>query len=401
MLEPYEGKLSRTVLRGEGGSNTADLPDQVIENKQKFISQIMTSKSPVRSCEDVDEAALTYAEVKALATGNPYIKQKMDLDIQVSKLKLMKANHTSQKYRLEDNIAKHYPQQIAILKERIGGMEADIQTAKANLPADKEQFIMKVGDKVYTDKKEAGTALVEMCKEMKTVNVPATVGEYAGFKMAVSFDSFNHKFVMNLKGQLSHNLEIGSDPLGNIARINHALESMPKQLAEAQTKLENVEHQLETAKTEVNKPFAQEAELAEKLERLSALNALLNMDEKGDDAVGMDDTTDIDNAGEKENEGQDTSGHDVQKSGQEEKISDKAETGEKAADGPVLYPVQIARQSDTVGNGSLQGLKPVAGMADKPAQKTSLKEKLEAYKAQVAGTGKQSIEKAKGKEEML
>ncbi len=239
-------------------------------------------------------------------TGNPYIKENMDLDIQVSKLKLMEANHTSQKYKLEDNIAKHYPQQIAILKERIEGMEADIQTAKANLPADKEQFLMKVGDKVYTDKKEAGAALVEMCKEMKTVNVPATVGEYAGFKMAVSFDSFNHKFVMNLKGQLSHNLEVGSDPLGNIARINHALESMPKQLSEAQTKLETVERQLETAKVEVTKPFVQEAELAEKLERLSALNALLNMDEKGDDALGMDDGP------EEENGGQETSGHDVQ-----------------------------------------------------------------------------------------
>ena len=304
MLEPCEGKLSCTVLRGESGSNTADLLDQLIENKQKFIGQIMTSKSPVRSCEDVDEAALTYAEVKALATGNPYIKEKMDLDIQVSKLKLMKGNHTSQKYRLEDDILKRYPQQIATLKERISGMEADIQTAKANLPADKEQFFMKVGDKAYTDKKEAGAALVEMCKETKTVNVPATVGEYAGFKMAVSFDSFNHKFVMNLKGQLSHNLEIGSDPLGNIARINHALESMPKQLSEAQTKLETVERQLETAKVEVEKPFAQEAELAEKLERLSALNALLNMDEKGDDALGMDD------APEEENEGQETSGHD-------------------------------------------------------------------------------------------
>ncbi len=127
---------------------------QLIENKQKFIGQIMTSKSPVRSCEDVDEAALSYAEVKALATGNPYIKEKMDLDIQVSKLKLMKANHTSQKYRLEDNIAKHYPQQIAVLKERIEGMQADIATAKANLPADKEQFTMKVGNKVYTDKKK-------------------------------------------------------------------------------------------------------------------------------------------------------------------------------------------------------------------------------------------------------
>lgn len=192
----------------------------------------------------------------------------------------MKANHTSQKYRLEDNIAKHYPQQITILKERISGMLADIQTAKANLPVDKEQFSMKVGDKLYTDKKEAGTALVEMCKEIKTVNAPAVIGEYASFKMAVSFDAFNHKFVMNLKGQLSHNLEVGSDPLGNISRINHALETMSKQLMEAQTKLETVEHQLETAKVEVTKPFAQEAELAEKLDRLSALNALLNMDKK-------------------------------------------------------------------------------------------------------------------------
>ncbi|MGN0345863.1 MAG: DUF3849 domain-containing protein [Lachnospiraceae bacterium] len=349
---------------------------QLIENKQKFIGQIMTSKSPVRSCEDVDEAALTYAEVKALATGNPYIKEKMDLDIQVSKLKLMKANHTSQKYRLEDNIAKHYPQQIAILKERIDGMEADIQTAKANLPADKEQFLMKVGEKAYTDKKEAGAALVEMCKEMKTAGVPATVGEYAGFKMAVSFDTFNHVFMMNLKGQLSHNLEIGSDPLGNIARINHALESMPKQLSEAQTKLETVERQLETAKVEVTKPFAQEAELAEKLERLSALNALLNMDEKGDDAIGMDDTP-------------------------EESILEKAEAVENAADAPIPYPVENARHNYAAENGNPQGLKLAAAMADKPVQRTSLKEKLEAFKAQVAGTDRGDNEKTKRKEEML
>ena len=301
----------------------------------------MTSKSPVRSCEDVDEAALSYAEVKALATGNPYIKEKMDLDIQVSKLKLMKANHTSQKYRLEDNIAKHYPQQIAVLKERIEGMQADIATAKANLPADKEQFTMKVGNKVYTDKKEAGTALVEMCKEfhsseMKSVNTPTVIGEYAGFKMAVSFDSFNHKFVMNVKGQLSHNLEIGSDPLGNITRINNALESMPRQLEEAQTKLTTVEHQLETAKVEVTKPFAQEAELAEKLDRLSALNALLNMDEKGDSAIGMDDDT------------------------------------------------------------------PDVKIADKPAARVSLKERLAEMKVKVAGNQvEKPVVKEKGKEETL
>ena len=315
-----------------------------------------------------------------------------DLDIQVSKLKLMKGNHTSQKYRLEDDILKRYPQQIATLKERISGMEADIQTAKANLPADKEQFFMKVGDKAYTDKKEAGAALVEMCKETKTVNVPATVGEYAGFKMAVSFDSFNHKFVMNLKGQLSHNLEIGSEPLGNIARINHALESMPKQLAEAQTKLETVERQLETAKVEVTKPFAQEAELAEKLERLSALNALLNMDEKGDDALGMDD------APEEENEGQETSGHDVQKSGKEEEASIKPETGESAVDVPIPYPVENARHNYAVDNGKPQGSKLAAAMADKPVQRTSLREKLEAFKAKVSGTEKQEKHKEKGKE---
>ena len=327
---------------------------QLIENKQKFIGQIMTSKSPVRSCEDVDEAALSYAEVKALATGNPYIKEKMDLDIQVSKLKLMKANHTSQKYRLEDNIAKHYPQQITILKERISGLQADIQTAKTNLPADKEFFSMRVGNKVYTDKKEAGTALVEMCKEIKSVNAPAVIGEYAGFKMAVSFDSFNHKFVMNIKGQLSHNLEIGVDPLGNISRINHALEAMTKELAEASTKLENVERQLETAKVEVTKPFAQEAELSEKLDRLSALNALLNMDEKGDDGIGMED--------------------------------DKSELGtEQVADTRKPYPIENTRHNYAVENGNPQGMRLTAAMADKPAQRVSLKEKLETMKVKAAG----------------
>lgn len=251
----------------------------------------------------------------------------------------MKANHTSQKYRLEDNIAKHYPQQIAVLKERIEGMQTDIATAKANIPADKEQFTMKVGNKVYTDKKEAGTALVEMCKEMKSVNTPTVIGEYAGFKMAVSFDSFNHKFVMNVKGQLSHNLEIGSDPLGNITRINNDLESMPKQLEEAQTKLSTVEHQLETAKVEVTKPFAQEAELAEKLDRLSALNALLNMDEKGDNAIGMDDEADA----------------------------------------------------------------PEVKIADKPTARVSLKERLAEMKVKVAeGTqAKPEIKKEKGKEEVI
>lgn len=289
MLEPCEGKLSCTVLRGEGGSNTADLLDQLIENKQKFISQIMTSKSPVRSCEDVDETALTYAEVKALATGNPYIKEKMTLDIEVSKLKLLKAGHDSQRYRLEDNLMTNYPHKVAFLKEHLSGLETDIQTAKRNLPADKEQFLMEVGGRSYTDKKEAGTAIIEMCRGVKTYSSSVSIGEYAGFRMEVSFDLLNSQFVMKLKGQLSHNLIIGPDSLGNISRINHVLESLEKKREEGRERLEDVEHQIENAKIEVAKPFPKEAELAEKLERLAELNALLNMDEKGDERIAVED----------------------------------------------------------------------------------------------------------------
>ena len=262
---------------------------QLIENKQKFIGQIMTSKSPVRSCEDIDEAALSYAEVKALATGNPYIKEKMDLDIQVSKLKLMKANHTSQRYRLEDNIAQHYPKQIATLKERLAGYKADIQTYGQNKPLDKDSFSIKIGNRVFTDKKEAGTVLIDMCRNAKQPNMAVSIGEFQGFKMSVSFDSFNSKFTIALKGQLSHEVEIGADPLGNLQRLSNALEAMNGRMGIVEEKLANVEHQLETAKVEVTKPFPQEAELSEKLERLAELNALLNMDEKGDSAVAMED----------------------------------------------------------------------------------------------------------------
>ena len=225
---------------------------------------------------------------------------------------------------------------------------------------------MHFGDKLYTEKREAGAALAGMYKAMKTVNVPAMVGEYAGFRMSVSFDSFNHKFVMNLKGQLSHNLEIGADPLGNISRINHAIESMPKQLAETQAKLENVERQLETAKAEVTKPFAQEEELAQKLERLAALNALLNMDEKGNEALGMDDET-------------------------EEKSDSVTMPHSKEATGQGLIAV----------GGGLQGRKIAAAMADQPAQRMSLREKLETFKVQAAGAGRTGMEKAKGKEKLL
>ena len=292
-IEQQEGRILRQGNRNDTVSifryvteGTFDSYSwQVIENKQKFISQIMTSKSPVRSCEDVDEAALTYAEVKALATGNPYIKEKMDLDIQVSRLKLMKANHTSQIYRLEDNIAKNYPKQIEVLQERIRGFQTDMETVRKNLPADKDNFSMKVGNRIFTDKKEAGTAILAMCQEMDSLQQTVEIGEYAGMRMKVAFDSFNRKFVMSLKGELSHNFELGSDAFGNITRLYNVLDGMAGELSEAETKLNNVTHQLETAKLEVQKPFPAEEELKEKMERLAELDALLNMDEKGETPV--------------------------------------------------------------------------------------------------------------------
>ena len=292
-IEQQEGRILRQGNRNDTVSifryvteGTFDSYSwQVIENKQKFISQIMTSKSPVRSCEDVDEAALTYAEVKALATGNPYIKEKMDLDIQVSRLKLMKANHTSQIYRLEDNIAKNYPKQIEVLQERIRGFQTDMETVRKNLPADKDNFSMKVGNRIFTDKKEAGTAILAMCQEMDSLQQMVEIGEYAGMRMKVTFDSFNRKFVMSLKGELSHNFELGSDAFGNITRLHNVLDGMAGELSEAETKLDNVTHQLETAKIEVQKPFPAEEELKEKMERLAELDALLNMDEKGETPV--------------------------------------------------------------------------------------------------------------------
>ena len=262
---------------------------QVIENKQKFIGQIMTSKSPVRSCEDVDESALSYAEVKALATGNPYIKEKMQMDVDVSKLKLAKANHTSMIYRLEDNIAKNFPMQISRLKERIAGLEADIAKNAENTPAEEDVFSMKIGDRVYSERKEAGAALIDMCHAMKDINASVNVGEYRGFGMVLSFDSFNKCFVLNLRGQLSHNMQVGADASGNITRINNLLDGMTKTMEEDKSHLENTERQLAIAKQEVVKPFEKEQELTEKLSRLAELNALLNMDEKGNEGIAAED----------------------------------------------------------------------------------------------------------------
>ena len=358
---------------------------QLIENKQKFIGQIMTSKSPVRSCEDIDEAALSYAEVKALATGNPYIKEKMDLDIQVSKLKLLKANHTSQRYRLEDNIAKHYPMQITALKERLEGYRADIQTYAAHKPVDKDAFSMKIGNRTYTDKKEAGAALIDMCRSAKQPNMAVTIGEYQGFKMSVSFDSFFSKFTISLKGSLSHEVEIGADPLGNLQRLSNALEGMTGKMADVEQKLSNVEHQLETAKVEVTKPFAQEQELAEKLERLAELNTLLNMDEKGDNALDMGDDEPEDENGE-------------QSAQTQESEPNRAEDIQAVAEEP-LKPVASFLMSERIAEHDKERM-----LADGSRGRVSVKEKLAEMKQKISDQKmpeKPETVKSKGKEESL
>ena len=261
---------------------------QILENKQKFISQIMTSKSPVRACEDVDDTALSYAEIKALATGNPYIKEKMDLDVQVSKLKLLKANHTSQIYRLESDIAKNFPVQISALKERIAGMQIDSQVVKSVDLQDNDTFAMTVGNVLYEDKKEAGEALIAACAGLKTVSTGGKVGEYHGFTLSASYNMFSNAFELTVKGKCSYKLEIGKDPVGNMQRIHNTLSSINRKLTESEQKLETVQQQLATAQEEVKKPFPKEAELNEKMERLSELNALLNMDEKGNETIMAD-----------------------------------------------------------------------------------------------------------------
>ena len=295
-LEQQEGRILRQGNQNEKvkifryvTENTFDAYMwQILENKQKFISQIMTSKSPVRACEDVDDTALSYAEIKALATGNPYIKEKMDLDVQVSKLKLLKANHTSQIYRLESDIAKNFPVQISALKERIAGMQVDSQVVKSVDLQDNDTFAMTVGNVLYEDKKEAGEALIAACAGLKTVSTGGKVGEYHGFTLSASYNMFSNAFELTIKGKCSYKLEIGKDPVGNMQRIHNTLSSIDRKLTESEQKLETVQQQLATAQEEVKKPFPKEAELNEKMERLSELNALLNMDEKGNETIMAD-----------------------------------------------------------------------------------------------------------------
>ena len=289
-LEQREGRIIRQgnhnkkvhIFRYVTESTFDSYMWQLIENKQKFISQIMTSKAPVRSCEDVDEAALSYAEVKALATGNPAVKEKMALDVDVAKLKLLKANHMNNQYRLEDDIARNFPQQIAKLTEIIDSYKADIAHFSEYKITDPEQFSMEISGKVFTEKKEAGAALLAVCKEIKSVDAAMDIGSYQGFNMRIQFDSWSKEFILSVKHESVAKVRLGADALGNITRINNLLESSPEKLAEAEQRLDTVQEQMTNAKEEVGKPFPKEEELNQKLERLSELNALLNMDERED-----------------------------------------------------------------------------------------------------------------------
>ena len=253
---------------------------QTVENKQKFISQIMTSKSPVRSCDDVDETALSFAEIKALCAGDPRIKERMDLDVEVAKLKLMKADHQSKQYRLEDQLLKYFPQEIETNKGYIQGFEADLETLAAH-PHPADGFAgMEIRGDVLTDKENAGAALLDACKEVKTSD-PVQIGSYRGYAMSVEFSAWKQEYTLLLKGQMTHRATLGTDPRGNLTRIDNALAQMPQRLEAVKNQLENLYQQQAAAKEEVGKPFLYEEELRSKNARLVELDTLLNIDEKG------------------------------------------------------------------------------------------------------------------------
>ena len=264
---------------------------QTLENKQRFISQIMTSKSPVRSCDDVDEQALSYAEIKALCAGNPLIKEKMDLDIEVARLKVLRADYQSQHFRLEDQLLKYFPAEIEKQHGFIRGFEADIQTVAAH-PTVKDGFVgIEVGGVHFEEKEAAGEAILAACKQYKG-EMPQPLGSYRGFAMELSFDSFNKEFQITLKGAMSHRVTLGTDAKGNLLRIDNVLAGIPQRLETAKDRLTTLEAQQEAAGLELEKPFPHEAELAEKSARLAELDSLLSMDEAPASREGGDHETD-------------------------------------------------------------------------------------------------------------
>ncbi len=258
---------------------------QLVEGKQKFIGQIMTSKFPVRSAEDIDETALSYAEIKALCTGNPYIKEKMDLDIEVQRLKLLKANHLSQKYALEDRIIKEFPKEIKYLENRLAGLNSDLIHLNNNTLPNADGFCpMEINGNIYVDKKEAGTQLLLFCQSMKSPDM-VTIGKYRGFEMAVEYDFVNRNYVMTLKNEISYKVTLGADVFGNIQRIDNMFDDIPNKIKLSTDQLENTKVQFENAKIEVEKPFPQEEELSRKSKRLDELNILLNLDKRENEIV--------------------------------------------------------------------------------------------------------------------
>lgn len=258
---------------------------QLVEGKQKFASQIMTSKSPVRSCEDVDATALSYAEIKMLAADNPHIKEKMDLDIQVQKLRLLKSNYLSEKYELEDKIIKYYPTTIARTKETIAGLEKDISLAKEHPKPLDDTFVgIEVKGVSYSEKAEGGQKIIDACKEMTSPD-PIPLGKYRGFDLELSFDTFEKAYQVKIKGSLSRSVSLGTDAIGNITRIDNAIEKIPERLEAKSRELSTLEQQFVTAKAEVEKPFDKEEELTEKTNRLNVLNGLLNVDKRENELV--------------------------------------------------------------------------------------------------------------------
>ena len=332
MLEPYEGKLSCTVLRGEGGSNTADLLDkprdmeqrlgrmkrqgnmndkvheyiyvtkdtfdayrfQTLETKQGFISQIMTSKNPVRVCEDVSQSEMEFAEVKALCAGNPLIREKMEIDIEVHKLQTLKSAYLNQRYKLEDNVLKHIPESIAKAKENLNAVLADSKITEQNpLKRDIEGNVifpgMTINDHVYADKKEAGTGLIEAAAKALTGNPNARteIGQYRGFSMEIFFDALSNDIKMDIKGNGSYRITLSSSDTGNLTRIDNAINHIPEKIDEYKSEIEILNTQLTNSKAELAKPFPKESELKTKLARQSELDRQLNLDNK-ENLLGKD-----------------------------------------------------------------------------------------------------------------
>lgn len=267
---------------------------QLVEGKQKFIGQIMTSKSPVRSAEDIDETALSYAEIKALCSGNPHIKEKMNLDIEVQKLKLLRSNHMSQRYSLEDQLIRKFPKEIASMHQWIDGLETDMALLKDKTQPNADGFCpMVIGGQTYTEKKAAGTAILDACNALTSAD-PVPLGSYRGLKLTLCFDSFEKLFKISMQGTLTYKVGLGTDVFGNIQRMDNLLESMPTRQLDYKEKLKNLEIQVEIAKQEVEKPFPREEELKAKSARLDQLNILLNMDKRENEIVdGVQDEGEI------------------------------------------------------------------------------------------------------------